>query len=122
MNNPYQSPQSRLAQTADGNIDEVAAGQKLVIFAILGYFVAVFSQILIGSMAIVIALAAFGLALAGIFKLGSGMGFSTLNKAICVLLMFVPLVGLLMLLVLNSKATSRLRAAGYTVGFLGAQR
>jgi hypothetical protein len=37
-------------------------------------------------------------------------------------LMFVPLVGLIVLLVLNSKATAKLRAAGYRVGLLGASR
>jgi hypothetical protein len=122
MNNPYQSPQSRVASAVDGNIDEIAAGQKLVIYAILCYFLAVVAQVAIGQLALVIALAALGLAIAGVLKLSSGLMFSTVNKIICVVLMFVPLVGLLMLLVLNSKATSRLRAAGYTVGFLGARR
>jgi len=36
--------------------------------------------------------------------------------------MFVPLVGLITLLVLNAKATNRLREAGYQVGLLGARR
>lgn len=122
MSNPYQSPQSRVAQTADGNVEEIAAGQKLVIYAILAYFLAAFSRVAIGSLAFVILFVALGLAIAGVLKLGSGLAFSTVNKAICVALMFIPLVGLIMLLVLNSKATSRLRAAGYTVGLLGARR
>jgi len=33
--------------------------------------------------------------------------------------MFIPVVGLIMLLVLNSRATRRLQAAGHHVGFLG---
>jgi hypothetical protein len=33
---------------------------------------------------------------------------------------FIPLVGLIVLLVVNSRATAMLRAAGYRVGLLGA--
>ncbi|MEQ1512560.1 MAG: hypothetical protein ABL934_07765 [Lysobacteraceae bacterium] len=121
-NNPYQSPRSRVVSTVDGDVEEIAAGQKLVIYAILTYFLAAASRMAIGPLAFVVVLVALGLAIAGTLKLGSGLGFSTVNKAICVVLMFVPLVGLIMLLVLNTKATSRLRAAGYTVGLLGARR
>jgi hypothetical protein len=121
-NNPYQSPQSRVADVVDGDIDAIAAGQKLVIYAILVYFLAAASRMAIGPLAILVFLAALGLAIAGILKLGEGMGFSTLTKVVCVVLMFVPLGGLIMLLVLNSKATSRLRAAGWRVGLLGASR
>lgn len=122
MNNPYQSPQSRVADVVDGDIDAIASGQKLVIYAILVYFLAAASRVAIGPLALLIFLAALGLAIAGILKLGAGMGFSTLTKIVCVVLMFVPLGGLIMLLVLNSKATTRLRAAGYRVGLLGASK
>lgn len=121
-NNPYQSPQSRVADVVDGDIEAIAAGQKLVIYAILVYFLAAASRMAIGPLAMLVFLAALGLAIAGILKLGAGMGFSTLTKVVCVVLMFVPLGGLIMLLVLNSKATSRLRAAGWRVGLLGASR
>jgi hypothetical protein len=36
------------------------------------------------------------------------------------ILTIIPLVGLIVLLVINSKATSALRASGVRVGFLGA--
>lgn len=122
MNNPYQSPQSRVADADNVDIDAIAGGQKLVIFAILVYFIAAASRLAIGQLALLIALVSLGLAIAGIIKLSAGMGFSTLTKIVCVVLMFVPLVGLLMLLVLNSKATTRLQAAGYRVGLLGASK
>ena len=122
MNNPYQSPQSRVADIVDGDIEAIAAGQKLVIYAILVYFLAAASRVAIGPLALLIFLVALGLAIAGILKLGEGMGFSTLTKIVCVVLMFVPLIGLIMLLVLNSKATTRLRGAGYRVGLLGANK
>lgn len=76
----------------------------------------------IGAFAFIGAFVAPVLALVGIVRLGTGMGDSTAIKALCVVLMFIPVVGLIMLLVLNSRATNRLRAAGYRVGFLGASR
>jgi len=36
--------------------------------------------------------------------------------------MFIPLVSLITLLLLNSRATTALRAAGYRVGLLGASK
>ena len=122
MNNPYQSPQSRVADVVDSDIEAIAGGQKLVIYAILVYFLAVASQAAIGQLALLIALVSLGLSIAGIIKLSAGMKFSTATQIICVVLMFVPLVGLIMLLVLNSKATTRLRAAGYRVGLFGASK
>jgi len=122
MNNPYQSPQSRVSAGDGGDIESVAAGQKLVIYAVLAYFFAAALRVVIGPLAFLVLFVSLGLAIAGIVKLGEGLGFSTLAKIGCVVLMFVPLVGLIMLLVLNSKATARLRAAGYRVGFLGVDR
>lgn len=120
MNNPYQSPQSRDA--VDGDMEAIAGGQKLVIYAILVYLLAVVARLAIGQLALLIALVSLALAIAGIIKLSAGMKFSTATQIICVVLMFVPLIGLLMLLVLNSKASTRLRAAGYRVGLLGASK
>lgn len=122
MNNPYQSPQSRVVEAVDADIEAIAGGQKLVIYAILVYFLAVAAQVAIGQLALLIALVSLGLSIAGIIKLSAGMKFSTAIQIMCVVLMFVPLVGLLMLLVLNSKATARLQAAGYRVGLLGASK
>ena len=50
------------------------------------------------------------------------MEFSIVAKILLVILMFVPLVNLITLLVLNARATRRLREAGYKVGLLGASR
>lgn len=120
--NPYRVPDARVAASVDGDIEAVTAGQKLVIYAILVYFLAAAARVALGPLAFVGAFVALGLALVGIVRLGTGMGDSTAIKVLCVVLMFIPLVGLIMLLVLNSRATNRLRAAGYRVGFLGASR
>jgi len=58
----------------------------------------------------------------GMFRLAGGLGYSTAVKILLVVLLLVPLVGLITLLVLNSRATKALQAAGYKVGLLGARR
>lgn len=120
--NPYRSPESRVAVPDDGNLDAVIAGQKLVILAAQVYFLSAAARMFVGAFAFIGAFVALVLALFGIVRLGGGMGDSTATRTLCVVLMFIPIVGLIVLLVLNSRATNRLRAAGYRVGFLGVDR
>ena len=89
---------------------------------ILGYFAAVALQGVLGLFAALLLVLVVCAALVGTFKLCTGMGFSMASRVILLVLMFVPLVSLIVLLVLNAKATARLRAAGYHVGLLGARR
>jgi FtsH-binding integral membrane protein len=124
MQNPYQAPQAVVAEpfAADAGIEQVASAQKLIIYAILGYFAAVALQGVLGLFAALLLVLVVCAALVGTFKLCTGMGFSMASRVILLVLMFVPLVSLIVLLVLNAKATARLRAAGYHVGLLGARR
>ena len=48
--NPYQAPQADVAEPVvrDTGIEQVASAQKLIIYAILGYFVAVALHALLG--------------------------------------------------------------------------
>jgi hypothetical protein len=62
------------------------------------------------------------LAIVGLYRLASGLGYSTGVKVLLFVLMIVPLVSLVTLFYLNSKATPLLRRAGYKVGLLGARR
>ncbi|MDQ3954330.1 MAG: hypothetical protein M3285_02110, partial [Actinomycetota bacterium] len=59
-------------------------------------------------------------ALFGLLRLGSGLGYSSAQKAVLVVLAFVPLASLAMLAIVNGRATKALKAAGYKVGFFGA--
>jgi uncharacterized protein involved in cysteine biosynthesis len=43
------------------------------------------------------------------------------GRIVLLILMLVPLVGLIVLVVLSSRATARLRKAGYSVGLMGAR-
>ena len=124
MSNPYEAPKAQVGDSLrdDPGIEEVASGQKLVIYAILVYLAIILVRSAAGPIAGVLAIVSLVLSLMGILRISNGLGYGTGTKVLLVILMFVPLVGLITLLVLNAKATSRLREAGYQVGLLGARR
>lgn len=121
--NPYAPPQAEVEQhVVDAGIERVASAQKLIIYSILAYFAAMAVRALLGPIGLVVLLGALLMGIVGTFRLCSSLGYSLPAKVILMVLMFVPLVSVLVLLVLNRKATERLRAAGYRVGLLGASR
>lgn len=124
QSNPYDAPSSNPSTAAaDGkNIEQIASGQKMIIFGILCYFAAIALQFVVGPIAGLLGLATLILGIIGIVRMGAGFGYSTLSKILLGVSMIIPLVGLIVLLVLNSKATAALRQAGYKVGLLGASK
>ncbi|HEY9132703.1 MAG TPA: hypothetical protein VIM98_13170 [Dyella sp.] len=126
--NPYSAPMARVADAPrdDANTEQVLSGQKWVIYAILLYFLtAAIPSLPWGALGAIAAdamlLIALIMALIGVRRLRSGLGFHPALSVFCLVLMFAPLLNIL-LLVLSSQANSRLRAAGYKVGLLGARR
>lgn len=65
------------------------------------------------------ALVAVALAIVGLLRMSSGLGYSNAEIALLIFLAFVPVAGFLMLALVNDKATRTLRAGGYKVGFFG---
>ena len=114
--------QAEQASTTAQPIETIASGQKLILYAILVYFLAFGLQAAFGDIAVLVDIVAIVMSLVGMFRLASGLGYSTGSKIGLVILLLVPLVGLITLLVLNSHATKALRGAGYKVGLLGARR
>src|SRR5262245_48708976 len=102
-------------------MEKVASGQKLIIYAILVNFLTVGLIAALGDMAGLVGIVAIVMSLIGMFRLADGLGFSTVAKIFLLVLLLVPVVGLITLLVLNSRATKALRGAGYAVGLLGAR-
>ena len=100
----------------------VATGQRAVIYAILINLVAYALRTTVGAAFFVLALLGLGLSLVGVYRLATGLGMSTWVKGLVVVCMFIPIVSLVTLFVLNSKATTMLRTAGYRVGLLGASK
>lgn len=125
--NPYQASQlpmndaASTAATAD-DITKVASGQKLIIYGILIYLLAIGLQFAVGPAAALLIFATMFLGIFGIIRLAVGFGYSVISIILLIIGSFIPLVGLIILLVLNAKATKALRANGYTVGLLGASK
>lgn len=66
-------------------------------------------------------LVAVVMALVAVYRLVVSLDYSTGVLVLCLVLMFVGVLGLIGLLVLSSQATAFLRANGVAVGFLGAR-
>lgn len=101
-------------------IENVALGQKFIIYAILVNFLSMGLQFAVGEIAGLIGIVAIGLSLIGMFRLASGLGYSMASTVLLVIFMLVPLVNIITLLILSSRATKALRSAGFKVGLLGA--
>ena len=123
MENPYQSPKAvvDVREQRSSSLGDVASGQKLVIYAILLYFLAAALRTVVGPAALLALLACLVMSWTGIYKIARGLDYPVGWRIVLLVLMLIPLVGLLVLVVLSSKATGRLRKAGYSVGLLGAR-
>jgi hypothetical protein len=110
------------AAGTDGSIEDVAAGQRMIIFAILLNIVAAILSVTVAESLIWLGAGATVLAILGLVRLSDGLGYSGGTKILLIILSFFPLIALVMLLVINDKATKALRAAGYKVGLFGARK
>ena len=126
--NPYESPQTPVAvrgvlSGSREDLRSVAKFQKGILVCILIYLVAVIGQFALpvqirpfvgfGVLAVGIAGAVF-VFLLSIKIYGTGLGI------VLGILSLVPLVGLIVLLIVNGKATGVLKQNGIKVGLLGA--
>ena len=140
--NPYSPPKAEVHDVLGPEMDEervqrLRSGQKLAIYAILIYLVATVVQtslrgvapspgtqgllmvVASGFMLIIGGLAALIMSLMGVWKMGYGLGVGTILRVVMLIFMIVPLINILLLLVVNARATRKLRQAGFKVGFLG---
>jgi hypothetical protein len=123
MENPYRSPNAVVTTRERPNpeLDDVVSGQKLVIYAILLYFVAALLRTAFGPIALLAFVACLVMSWIGLYRIGRGLAYPMWGRIVLLVLMLVPLVGLLVLVMLSSRATSRMKKAGYSVGLLGAR-
>ena len=138
--NPYSPPKAEVRDVFDPEIDEerlerLRSGQKLAIYAILIYLVTILVQTSIrgaahgpGAQGLLMAsgfllmaggLAALIMSLMGVWKMGYGLGVGTILRVVMLIFLIVPFINILLLLIVNARATRKLRQAGYKVGFLG---
>lgn len=129
--NPYEVPKAEVNDPpVEQDVSGLISGQRMVIYAILAYIGAnvlaiarpgmIPPEVLLGLIAVT-ALGSLILSFVGIARLATHLGYHPVLTILICLLMLVPCVGLIVLLVLNSAATSRIQAAGYKVGLLGAR-
>ena len=101
---------------------EVATGQRLMILAIgvniVAYIVSSRVDEIIG---LVLALAGLAIAITGVIRATSGLGFSTPRKVFYVIGLAIPVIALIVLAMVSAEATKTLRANGHKVGFFGAK-
>jgi hypothetical protein len=125
VNNPYDAPKSTVEEAVEDSqaLDQVASGQKLIIYSILLSFVsmaanAAFPPLLV----LVLVLCTAVMSIVGAVRLCNGLGYSIASKVVVIIGLLIPIVSLLVLVSLSIRATNRLKQAGYKVGLLGARR
>ncbi|WP_201549965.1 hypothetical protein [Psychrobacter fjordensis] len=104
------------------NVEDIASGQKIVIYSIVANFLVGVSQRStpeLGVIVIVFSLLVTAAAIYGAYRLCTGLDYSVGIKVLVVVLLFVPFINLITLIVLSVKGTKVLRQAGYEVGFFG---
>ena len=101
---------------------QVAGGQKLLIGAFAVQFFATMVRAQIPELGIPLVLLVVALIVISVVEIGKGLRWSRPILAVNVFFMLIPLLNLIALLRVNSKATAALRRAGYHVGFFGASR
>lgn len=102
------------------NVEDVKKGQKLVIYAFLVGIATGLLSLLVGEIALLVQIASIIMSIFGLMKVGKGLHYSITKRVLVLFLMLIPVVSLITLLVINSRATAVLRQAGLKVGLLGA--
>jgi small-conductance mechanosensitive channel len=122
--NPYETPAANLGDATNDatEIEKVKKGQKLIIYALLINISVYLVQMAVGQVAVLVTLISIVTAFVGLYYLSTGLGMSILTRIFVLILLFIPPLNILTMLVINSKATAKLRAAGYKVGLLGASK
>jgi hypothetical protein len=116
-------PSSPSSSASATTLAKVASGQRLIIIAILLQVLSAVLKVAVGNPAGVgAALVGLVLAFVGLFQMAAGLRIAIGWRVLFAVLLLIPLVGLITLVALNSRATRALRAGGYHVGLLGASR
>lgn len=106
------------------DLREIAIRQKAIQFCILGYIAsAILFYTLPQPLKVIAGLGIIGSAITGavfVFMLALAV-YNTAAGIVLGILTFIPVLGLIILLIVNGKATSVLREHGIHVGLLGAR-
>ena len=100
-------------------IVQVAKNQTFLLYCVLAKLLFYLISLLLGPLMPVVGLAALVCSIVFFVKLRLAMKKSLPLTVIAVILLFIPLVGLLILLLNSAAATKILRSAGLRVGLMG---
>lgn len=126
--NPYKTPESavdpriQLSEFEAQQLEKLAVGQKIVIFAILAYFIAVIVRPAFPLLTFIIVIACLITSLVGLFQVVKVLKLHIALKVLYFIALFIPLINILALASINARATKTLKAGGYKVGLLGARK
>lgn len=98
----------------------IAKFQKLVLWSVLANILSIFIVSAIPRLGILISLSLIIFQIYSIYNLGKALKLSMAWIVLFLIGLFIPLVGLLCLLSINSQATKALQDAGVKVGLMGA--
>ena len=120
---PYTPPTASIDVEQDQSeaIEKVIKGQKIIMYAVLVYIGSLFLPGVNETFAYLAIFVAFILSMFGALQLAAGLEFKIVTRIFIVVLLFIPFVQVLTLLALSSRATTRLKEAGYKVGLMGAK-
>ncbi len=102
---------------------QVGCNQKKILYLILcGFALNILWWHMLGVLFWLLQLVYTIIAIVFVFQFGTSLKIGQVAMIGILILLFIPLVGLLTLLILNGKATRLLREGGIRVGLMGASR
>lgn len=121
--NPYSTPGSdtRSAPDAGEKVQKMIGGQKLLLYAMLVFIGANILSSRVPILGLAMFLAAAVMAVFGLAKVCSALGYHVVSTVLLCVTMIIPLLNLIILFVVNRQATARIREAGFEVGLMGAK-
>ena len=111
-------------ENASARAEQVCSGQRFAVWAILLNLITV-PLLLVpegASIRAVLILVAIVLAVFGIVRMSRGLDISLVLIVLMAMGMVVPFLNLVILLIVNARASRYLRSHGYSVGMLGAKK
>ena len=124
--NPYSPPKAPVSDVSGSPTDtierlnRIASSQRLVVISIVSFVGARVFTSTIGPAGVLLLIAALIMSIVGVIRLSGALGHSNWVRVGIVIGLFIPIINIVIMAILSSRATRRLRAAGYRVGLLGA--